>query len=54
MKVSSGQLDVSKEKNLMVWGLGKRCAPEHQCQITSTAAVYLKKKLMRSFPLADN
>lgn len=23
VKVSSGQLDVSKEKNLLVWGLGK-------------------------------
>lgn len=28
MKVSSGQLDVSKEKNLLVWILGKHCAPE--------------------------
>lgn len=27
VKVSSGQLDVSKEKNLLVWGLGKHCAP---------------------------
>ena len=27
VKVSSGQLDVSKEKNLLVWGLGRQCAP---------------------------
>lgn len=27
VKVSSGQLDVSKEKNLLVWSLGKHCAP---------------------------
>lgn len=27
VKVSSGQLDVSKEKNLLVWGLGKHCTP---------------------------
>lgn len=24
VKVSSGQIDVSKEKNLLVWGLGKK------------------------------
>lgn len=28
MKVSSGQLDVSKEKNLLVWVLGKRYASD--------------------------
>lgn len=32
VKVSSGQLDVSKEKNLLVWTLGRYCAPEHQCK----------------------
>lgn len=26
VKVSSGQLDISKEKNLLVWLLGKHCA----------------------------
>lgn len=25
VKVSAGQLDVSKEKNLLVWGLGRLC-----------------------------
>lgn len=27
MKVSSGQLDVSKEKNLLVWVLGEHWGP---------------------------
>lgn len=41
VKVSSGQLDVSKEKNLLVWTLGRYCAPEHQCKRKKTHLLQL-------------
>lgn len=40
VKVSFGQLDISKEKNLLVWALGRHCAPENPFN----TGVYLKKK----------
>lgn len=40
VKVSFGQLDTSKEKNLLVWALGRHCAPENPFN----ASVYLKKE----------
>lgn len=44
VKVSSGQLDVSKEKNLLVWALGKHRTPEHQRKRTITCSVLLRFK----------
>lgn len=45
VKVSSGQLDVSKEKNLLVWALGKHRSLEHQWERTITCFVLLIFKL---------
>jgi len=43
VKVSSGQTDVSKEQNLLVWGLGRHRADERQCETYHfKGALYLK------------
>lgn len=44
VKVSSGQLDVSKEKNLLVWSLGRHSAPEHQWKRKITYFCMFKKE----------